>query len=119
MHQPTPKRRPIESRKDQFDKRNRFVRSKNAWLISVPGAREATLETPPDSVVPAEMTKAGYILEEPLPGEKILHTAIIEKFARRADGELELFTPGSTQRVAETRMHAGIIKTRRWAFEMP
>jgi hypothetical protein len=61
------KRPSLESRKAQFDRLNKFVRSKNAWLISIPGDREATLECLPDSVVPAEMTKAGYALEELLP----------------------------------------------------
>jgi hypothetical protein len=37
-------KRPIESRKAQFDRITRFVRSKNAWLISIPGDREARLE---------------------------------------------------------------------------
>jgi hypothetical protein len=61
-------KRPIESRKTQFDRFNRFVRSKNAWLISIPGNREATLECLPDSAVPAEMTKAGCTLDQLPPG---------------------------------------------------
>jgi hypothetical protein len=117
LHQPSPRRKPIESRKEQFDKLNRFVKSKNAWLISTPGDREATLECLADSMVPAEMRKAGYALEELPPGERILHSAITERFARRVDGQLELLTPGSTQRVAQMT-HAGIVKTRRFSFAL-
>jgi hypothetical protein len=109
-------KRPIENRKIQFDRLNRFVRSKNAWLISIPGNREATLECLPDSAVPAEMTKAGCTLDQLPPGERILHSAIVEKFARRADGELIPLTPGSTERVAQAVSHAGIVKSRRFSF---
>jgi hypothetical protein len=89
----------------------------DAWLISTPGDREATLECLADSMVPAEMRKAGYALEELPPGERILHSAITERFARRVDGQLELLTPGSTQRVAQMT-HAGIVKTRRFSFAL-
>jgi hypothetical protein len=52
-------------------------------------------------------------------GERILAHAIVERFGRRADGTLELLTPGSTLPIAETRNHAGIVRTRRFAFDMP
>jgi hypothetical protein len=45
--------------------------------------------------------------------------AIVERFTRRADGELEPATAGSTKPVAETRTHAGIVKVKRFAFDMP
>ena len=34
---------------------------------------------------------------------------IVERFTRKANGELELLTPGSTAPVAETKSHAGIV----------
>ena len=69
-------------------------------------------------MVPAETTRAGCKLQELPPGERILHSAIVEKFARRTDGELEPLTPGSTERVAQTVTYAGIVKTRRFSFAL-
>jgi hypothetical protein len=43
----------------------------------------------------------------------------MEIIVRRADGELEPLTEGLTKPVAETRTHAGIVKTRRYSFDMP
>jgi hypothetical protein len=37
---------------------------------------------------------------------------------RRADGELEPLTAGSTKPIAETRLHAGIVKVKRYDFDM-
>jgi hypothetical protein len=44
-------------------------------------------------------------------GERILPTAIIEKFVTRADGELEPLTEGSTRAITSTVTHAGIVKS--------
>jgi hypothetical protein len=44
--------------------------------------------------------------------------AVIERFTRRADGELEPLIEGSSKPVAEMRTHAGITRVRRYAFEM-
>ena len=52
-------------------------------------------------------------------GERILPTAVIEKFGMRAEGELEPLTAGSTRPVAPTVTHAGICKAKRGAFDMP
>jgi hypothetical protein len=43
----------------------------------------------------------------------------MEMMVRRADGELEPLTAGSTKPIAEVRTHAGIVKTRRYSFDMP
>jgi hypothetical protein len=43
-------------------------------------------------------------------GERILPTAIVERFTVRADGELEPLTEGSTKPIAQTVRHAGISK---------
>ena len=51
--------------------------------------------------------------------ERILPAGITERFARGADGTLAPLTAGSTQRVAQTVTHAGIVKVKRYAFEMP
>jgi hypothetical protein len=52
-------------------------------------------------------------------GERILHSAIVKKFVRRANGELVPLTEGSTRPIAETRTHAGIVCIARFAFDMP
>jgi len=66
---------------------------------------------------PAELRALGYDLNEIGEGERILPTAIIEKFV--AGRELVPPTPGSTRPIAETRTHAGIVKVKRYAFGMP
>jgi hypothetical protein len=48
--------------------------------------------------------------------ERILPAGITERFARGADAELIALTLGSTERVAQTVTHAGIVKTRRFSF---
>ena len=42
--------------------------------------------------------------------------SIVEHLALGKDGELVPLTPGSTERVAQTVTHAGIVKTRRFSF---
>jgi hypothetical protein len=49
----------------------------------------------------------------------MLAGAIVERFVRRASGELEPLTIGSTAAVADTRTHAGIVKVPRYSFDMP
>jgi hypothetical protein len=51
--------------------------------------------------------------------ERILPAAIVEQFTLAADGEFEPLIEGSTKPVAQTRRHAGIVKVRRFAFEIP
>ncbi len=110
----------IVARMEKFAALNEFVRKRNGSIVSLPGAPEALLETLPDSPLPDEMRRLGYVLtEEPGGGERILPSGIIERFSRRTDGGLDLLAPGSTAAVAETRHHAGICKTRRWSFVIP
>ena len=61
----------------------------------------------------------GYDVREIGDGERILPHRIVERFTRRADGELEPLTAESTKPIAETRTHAGIVKVRRYGFDMP
>jgi hypothetical protein len=51
--------------------------------------------------------------------QRILSGAIVERFVRGPEGELEPMTDGSTRPVAETRTHAGIVRVRHYTFEMP
>jgi hypothetical protein len=50
--------------------------------------------------------------------ERTLPHQIVQRFVRRADGELEPVTAESKP-IAETRTHAGIAKVKQYAFEMP
>ena len=51
----------------------------------------------------------GYRVVQAGEGERIVAHTIVERFTRKANGELELLTPGSTAKVAEVRTHAGIV----------
>jgi hypothetical protein len=52
-------------------------------------------------------------------GERILATAITEQCTLNAGGEFEPLTQGSTKPIASTVTHAGIVKMKRFAFDMP
>jgi hypothetical protein len=66
--------------------------------------------------MPDDLRGLGYEIGD---GERILPAAIVERFTRRVDGKLEPLVAGSTAPIAETRRHAGIVKVKRYAFEMP
>jgi hypothetical protein len=68
--------------------------------------------------LPDDLRALGYDVREVGDGERILAHRIIERFVRRADGELEPLTEGSTKPVAEVRTHAGIVRVKRYGFDM-
>ena len=45
--------------------------------------------------------------------------AIVEKFVVGPDGALVPLTEGSTRPIASTVTHTGIVKVRRYAFDLP
>jgi hypothetical protein len=104
----------VADRKERFAALNDFVRARNGWLTSVPGAPDATLECLPGSTIPAELAKQGYELEPAGEGQRILANSIVEKFVRGRGGALVPLTAGSTRPVAETRTHAGIVRVLRY-----
>jgi hypothetical protein len=111
--------RDIEDRKTRFAALNAFVTERGGWLTSVPGAVEIELQALPGSTLPDEIAERfGYDVREIGETERILPAAIVERFTRRADGELEPLTAESTKPVAETRTHAGICKVRRFGFDL-
>jgi hypothetical protein len=61
----------------------------------------------------------GHDVREIGDGERILPHQIVQRFVRRADGKLEPVTEGSTKPIAETRTHAGIVKVKRYGFDIP
>jgi hypothetical protein len=106
----------IEDRKAKHTTIVRMASTRSAWITSVPGAREITFDALPSSPFPDHLRGLGYDLTEIDGGERILASAVTERFARRADGELEPLTPDSTERVAQTVTHAGIVKARQFSF---
>ena len=76
------------------------------------------MECLPGSTLPDELRKAGYDVRDLGDGERILATAIVERFTTRGDGELEPLVEGSTKPISLTQTHAGICKVRRYGFSM-
>ncbi|SHI06162.1 hypothetical protein SAMN05443248_7853 [Bradyrhizobium erythrophlei] len=60
----------------------------------------------------------GYDLTPTGDGERIVATAITERFCKRADGQLESLTSGSARAVAQVVTHAGICKVKRYGFSI-
>ena len=77
-------------------------------MDSVPDAAEVTIECLPDSTLPNDLRGLGYDVIAAGDGERILPHQIVERFVRRAGGELEPLTAESTKPITETRTHAGI-----------
>lgn len=97
----------IADRKDLFDRINKFVTARSGWITSTPGAREVRMECLPGSTLPEELRKMGYEVTEIGEGERILPTAITERLAIGADGQLEPLTDGSTRPVARVVTQCG------------
>jgi hypothetical protein len=91
----------------------------DAWVISVPGAKEIVIETLPTSGWPAVLAKRGYSLEAIEDGERIIATAIREPMVINADGSLGPLTPGSTRPTTMVVHHTGTVKTRRFTSPAP
>jgi hypothetical protein len=84
-----PSKPEVKDRKVRFEGLNEFVRARNGWITSIPGAPEATMECLPASTLPDELRKMGYDLTETGDGQRIIPTAITERLAIGADGQLE------------------------------
>jgi hypothetical protein len=108
----------VADRKARFAALNKFVTERQGWIISLPGHEEVRIECLPGSALPNDLRGLGYRLLAIEDGERILAGAIVEKFVRRADGDLEQLTAGSTKPVAEVRRHAGIVRTERYTFDL-
>jgi hypothetical protein len=115
----SPRNPDMDAAKAKFEAINEFVHARGGWVTSVPGATKVTVECLPDAALPDDLRAAGYDVREIGDGERILAHRIVEQFVRRADGKLEPLTANSTKPVVETRTHAGIVKVKRYGFDMP
>ena len=108
----------IDARKRRFNDLNAFISARGGWMTSIPGAHEVTFDALPGSPLPDQLAALGYDVTLIGTTERILPHQIVERFTRRADGELEPLAAGSTVPVAETRTHAGIVKTRHYKSDL-
>jgi hypothetical protein len=115
----TPSNPEADAAKEKFAAINTYVTEHGGWLVSVPGDPAVRMECLPDSRLPGDLRALGYDVREIGDGERILPHRIVERFVRRADGELEPVTEGSTKPTAEARTHAGITKVKRYSFDIP
>jgi len=106
------------SRRQRFDRINAFVQARHGWIVSIPAAFDITMECLEGSSLPDDLRDAGYDLEPAGEGERILPTAIVERFTQSADGTLGILTAGSTQVVTTVVHHAGIVPVLRFTFTM-
>ena len=107
----------VATRKEQFEKLNKYVRLKGGWLVSIPGDELVTMQCLEHSQLPEQLRGLGYDdVEEIGRSEKILHTAIVEKLARGPDGTLVPWREDLP--LAETRHHAGICPVTVWRFAL-
>jgi hypothetical protein len=70
----------VNDRKSRFEDLNDFVTSRNGWITSVPGDVSVTIECLPGSSLPVELRAQGYDPVATGDGERIVPTAIIERF---------------------------------------
>jgi hypothetical protein len=64
------------------------------------GAVDVTMECLPGSSLPDGLRRLGYDVEPAGEGERILPSAIVERFVAGADGEMVPLTAGSSRAVA-------------------
>jgi hypothetical protein len=74
----------LTKRKDRFETLNEFVRTRQGWIVSVPDATDMTIECLPNSALPNDLRALGYDVMAAGEGERILPTAIIERFVSTA-----------------------------------
>lgn len=109
----------LAERKREFAVLNEWVNARGGWIVSIPGDTSVRIEVLEGSSVPEELRKDGYALTSLGASERILHTAIEQKFVRAPNGELVPLTPGSSGPVALRTQHAGIVTVERYGFDLP
>jgi hypothetical protein len=89
---------------------NRFVSERHGWIVSTPGDKVIMIETLPGSSLPADLRNAGYKVNPPGQGERILAGSVVQRFTTTSSGALEPMTEGSTKPLS--------VKVERWAFRL-
>ncbi|MCK1480489.1 hypothetical protein IVB27_38595 [Bradyrhizobium sp. 197] len=109
----------IRSRKELFHALNEKATKAGAWLTSIPGARDVSLECLPAATLPSELEALGYRLTAEPDGQRMLPTTITEKFWRTSSGALVPLTADSTRPVSHVVHHAGLVTVERYSFRLP
>jgi hypothetical protein len=112
-----PRNPEVDARKEKFEQLNQTIRASHGFVTSIPGDVEVRFDALPGSTLPDELCNAGYDVRDLRDGERILATAITEQFTLNAG--FEPLTQGSTKPIASIVTHAGIVKVKRFAFDMP
>lgn len=112
-------RRALEDRKERFAALNKFVTDRGGWIVSIPGDRDVRIDVLENSALPDELRGLGYVLTALGESERILHTAIEQKFVRAPDGTFAPWTPESGGPVSLVTQHAGIVTVHRYSFTLP
>lgn len=92
----------MQDRKARFMELNAFVTERHGWLTSIPGDIEVEMQCLPGSSLPDDLRKLGYVVAEIGETQRILPTAIVERFVVGGDGTLQPLLFGSTEPVAQT-----------------
>jgi hypothetical protein len=99
----------VKNRKELFAEVNEFVRARNGWITSIPGAEEVMMECLPGSTLPRELgQRFDYTIEPDGEGTRIIPHAITE----------DVITEGSPK-VAYRTTHAGFVAVDRYRFNLP
>lgn len=86
---------------------------RNGFITSPPGETVIRIECLPGSTLPSDMGALGYEVMPTGEGQRLLATAIVEKFVVNSRGKREPMTVGSTEPVASVVAHAGMIRVLR------
>lgn len=109
----------LQDRKERFAALNTYVTERGGWLTSIPGDVEVEMQCRPGSTLPDDLRGLGYVLTVIGETERIIPGTVIEKFVLGDDGTMQPLVAGSTRPVAQTLVHAGIARVKRYAFGMP
>jgi hypothetical protein len=74
----------LQERKARFQGLNAFAQKHGGWIASIPGDRFVDFQCLPGSQLPDQFRALGYKVESDGTGQRILHSAIVERFARYA-----------------------------------
>lgn len=114
---PSPAEKLVEHKRE-FAVLNRWITTRGGWIVSIPGDLSVRIEVLEGSSVPEELREEGYVLTSLGESERILHTAVEQKFVRAPDGTFVPVTPGSSGPVALVTQQAGLVTVLRFGFNL-